>query len=163
MTTSFQRFTGPLDYRYDAAASRELREDHWRVLRGFRYYIGEMNSSEWVDVECGELSDRATVPRLLHSLVPPDGAHGQAAVVHDKLCRTLTITKDGKPFRITRAKADAIFLEAMEVLETPWIRRRLAYAAVSAYRVVSFTSKPQENPIRLKLEQEWREQFGATC
>lgn len=155
--SSFKRFTGPLDYRFDFDASRLLGADHWRVLKGFRYYIGDLGSDEWVDIECGELSDRASVPRILHSIVPPDGVHGQAAVVHDRLCRTLTITKAGQPLRITRARADAIFLEAMEVLETPWIRRRLAYLAVSAYRVLTFTSKPQENPAREKLERDWRE------
>jgi hypothetical protein len=158
MSSSFKKFSGPLDYRYDYDASQLLGEDHWRVLRGFRYYIGELRSNEWVDIEWGELSDRASVPRILWSIVPPDGAHGQAAVLHDKLCRTLTIIKDGEPVRITRAKADALFLEAMEALNTPWLRRRLAYMAVSAYRVVSFTSEPQENPLRARLEREWRGQ-----
>lgn len=161
--SSFKRFSGPLDYRYDAEASRILGEDHWRVLKGFRYYIGDLGSNEWIDIECGELSDRASVPRLFHGIVPPDGAHGQAAVVHDKLCRTLTIMRNGVPVAITRARADAIFLEAMEVLETPWLRRRLAYTAVSTYRVVSFTSKPQENPLRQQLEREWRELYGSNC
>lgn len=158
MTSSFVKFSGPLDYRYDHEASQALGEDHWRVLRGFRYYIGELGSKEWVDIECGELSDRASVPRLLWSIVPPDGAHGQAAVLHDKLCRTLTITKDGELVRITRAKADALFLEAMEELKTPWLRRRLAYSAVAAYRILSFTSEPQENPLRARLEKEWRDE-----
>lgn len=163
MSSSFKKFSGPLDYRYDYDASQALGDDHWRVLRGFRYYIGDLGSSEWVDIECGELSDRASVPRILWSIVPPDGAHGQAAVLHDKLCRTLTITKDGEPVRITRAKADALFLEAMEALNTPWLRRRLAYTAVAAYRMVSFTSEPQENPLRAKLEKEWREANLSPC
>lgn len=163
MSSSFKKFTGPLDYRYDYDASRVLGEDHWRVLRGFRYYIGELGSNGWVNVDCGELSDRASVPRILWSIVPPDGAHGQAAVLHDKLCRTLTIIRDGVPVRITRAKADALFLEAMEALNTPWLRRRLAYTAVAAYRLVSFTSEPQENPLRARLEQEWREQNQSPC
>lgn len=157
MSSSFKKFSGPLDYRYDAEASAILGTDHWRVLRSFRYYIGSLGSNEWVDVEAGELSDRASVPRLLHAIVPPDGVHGQAAVVHDKLCRTLTIMRDGEPASITRARADAIFLEAMVALETPWIRRSLAYAAVSTYRIVSFTSRPQENQLRARLEKEWRE------
>ena len=163
MSSSFVKFTGPLDYRYDADASKALGEDHWRVLRGFRYYIGDLGSNEWVDIECGELSDRASVPRNLWSIVPPDGAHGQAAVLHDKLCRTLTIIKDGVPVRITRAKADALFLEAMEALNTPWLRRRLAYTAVAAYRLVSFTSEPQENPLRAELERQWREKNQSPC
>lgn len=158
MSSSFKKFSGPLDYRYDYDASLALGEDHWRVLKGFRYYIGELGSNEWVDIEAGELSDRASVPRILWSIVPPDGAHGQAAVLHDKLCRTLTIIKDGVPVRITRAKADALFLEAMEALNTPWLRRRLAYTAVGAYRIVSLTSEPQENPLRERLEREWRAQ-----
>jgi hypothetical protein len=135
---NFKQFTAPLDYRYDAEASAVLGKDHWRVLRGFRYYIGEMGSREWVDIEAGELSDRASVPRLLHSLVPPDGVHGQAAVVHDKLCRTLAIMRNGEPVMITRARAD-----------------------VSAYRLITFTSKPQEDKRRIRLEREWRRDNGV--
>lgn len=163
MASSFVKFSGPLDYRYDHNASLLLGDDHWRILRGFRYYIGELGSDEWVDIECGELSDRASVPRILWSIVPPDGAHGQAAVLHDKLCRTLTIMKAGTPMRITRARADAIFLEAMEALDAPWLRRRLAYTAVAAYRIVSFTSEPQENPLRARLERQWREENMRSC
>jgi len=154
--TSFTQFSGPLDYRYDREASNALQMDLWRVLSGFRYYIGEVGGSEWVDVARGELTDRGTVPRLLQSIVPADGVHGQAAVVHDKLCRTLTITVDGLPVRITRKRADAIFLEAMEALETPWLRRRLAYTAVAAYRMATFTDKPYENPLLPALERAWR-------
>lgn len=163
MTSSFKKFTGPLDYRYDAEASRSLGGDHWRVLKGFRYYVGELGSDEWVDVCCGELTDRATVPRLLHSLLPPDGIHGQAAVVHDKLCRTLQISRGGDLISISRSRADEIFLEAMEALEVSWLRRRAAYAAVCAYRYVTFTRAPQEDARKVALESLWRQLYGMDC
>lgn len=163
MSSSFVKFTGPLDYRYDYEASQALGEDHWRVLRGFRYYIGELGSNEWVGVECGELSDRASVPRLLHSLIPPDGIHGQAAVVHDKLCRTLQVMRNGEPVSITRSRADEIFLEAMVALDVPWLRRRAAYTAVCAYRYVTFTRAPQEDARKVALESLWRQLYGMDC
>lgn len=155
--SSFTAFSAPLDTRYDAEASRILGDDHWRVLREFRFWahiprLGRV----WVTVPEGYLTDGASVPRLLWSLIPPWGKYGQAAVVHDLLCEYLqVVTEAGEPAAITRAECDALFLEAMQVLQVPQLRCGAMHAGVSAYRVVSRTHRPTATPIKQRLEAQW--------
>ena len=155
--SSFTAFSAPLDTRYDSDASRALGDDHWRVLRDFRFW-GELPrlGRIWVTVPAGYLTDGASVPRLVWGLVPPWGAYGQAAVVHDLLCEYLVVMTDtGDQVRITRAEADLLFLEAMTVLQVPDTNRELMYAGVSAYRVVTFTHKPSNTQQKRQLEAAW--------
>ena len=82
-------------------------------------------------IPAGFVTDFASVPRLpLVFLLAGDTAH-EAAVVHDYLYRRAPLI--GTPPRpITRAEADAVFLEAMQATGIPAWRRRLMYAAVRA-------------------------------
>lgn len=83
-----------------------------------------------VRVEAGFDTDYASVPRAFWSIYPPDGTYRAAAVVHDFLYWAHGTTEGGEP--ITRAQADAVFLEALTALEIPWLRRRILYSAVRA-------------------------------
>lgn len=155
--SSFTAFSGPLDTRYDAEASHALGHDHWRVLRDFRFW-GELPrlGRVWITVPAGYLTDGASVPRLVWGLVPPWGAYGQAAVVHDLLCEYLVVmTEAVDQVCITRAEADLLFLEAMTVLQVPETNRELMYAGVSTYRLVTFTHKPSNTPQKRQLEAAW--------
>lgn len=155
--SSFTAFSAPLDTRYDPAASDVLGKDHWRVLRDFRFW-GELPrlGRVWVTVPAGYLTDGASVPRIVWGLVPPWGAYGQATVVHDLLCEYLTVMTDaGDQVSITRAEADLLFLEAMTVLAVPESTRAIMYAGVSTYRVISFTQKPSNTPLKRQLEADW--------
>lgn len=155
--SSFTAFSAPLDTRYDAEASTALGADHWRVLREFRFWshiprLGRV----WVTVPAGYLTDGASVPRLLWSLIPPWGQYGQAAVVHDLLCEYLRVMTDaGELVAITRAECDQLFLVAMQVLQVPQPRCGAMHAGVSAYRIVSRTHRPTATPIKQRLEAQW--------
>ncbi len=82
-----------------------------------------------VEVEAGFDTDYASVPRLLWGLYPPDGDYTPAAVIHDALYwHQATREHGGRP--ITRAQADAVFLEAMEAIGIPALRRSILYRAV---------------------------------
>lgn len=153
--SSFTDFSAPLGIQYDAEASLALGKDHWRVLNSFRFYIGSPESGKVVYVPAGYLTDGASVPQLFWNIIPPWGSYGQAAVVHDILCEYLSITKDGQPQPITRARCDAILLEAMEALGVPKAKRWAIYLAVCAYRLVSGVSRPTTTPDKRKLEAEW--------
>jgi hypothetical protein len=153
--SSFTAFSAPLDVRYDAEASKVLGADYWRVLKPFRFYVGSPDSGEWVNVPAGYLTDGASVPQVLWSLIPPWGAYGQAAVVHDILCEYLTLTKDGAPQKITRAKADTVLLDAMAALGVPLRKRTAIYLAVEAYRIGARAELPTCTAIKRKLESEW--------
>lgn len=153
--TEFVSFTAkPLIY-YDDAASAQLGGDFYRVAESFRYYLGEKYTDQWVFIPAGMLTDLASIPRIVWNILPPSGKYGPAAIVHDRLCNTLQITQAGKQISISRAKADAVLGEAMEVLKVPWIKRVLISGAVRMYRIVSQTNKPVISQLQLKLERDW--------
>lgn len=153
--SSFTSFTAPLLVQYDADASAALDADHWRVSRPFRFYLGGKDTDRWVYVPAGYLTDGASVPRLLWSLIPPWGKYGQAAVVHDIVCEYLSITADGTPLPVTRKECDAILLEAMTVLGVPMWQRKTIHCAVSLYRALSGVSQPTATDAKRVLESSW--------
>ena len=103
----------------------------------------------------GYLTDGASVPQVLWSLIPPWGAYGQAAVVHDLLCEYLATTKDGVPQKITRARCDEILLEAMVALGVPAVKRCTIYRAVALYRRLSGVDAPTNTAQKRALEAAW--------
>jgi hypothetical protein len=96
----------------------------WVVARSFRYYVGAEGSDDYIDVEPGDTTDFASIPRIFWPILPPDGEYTQAAVLHDKLCRAKLRTKKER---------DLIFLEAMTVLEVPAWKRNVMYWAVKTF------------------------------
>ncbi|MFJ7316765.1 DUF1353 domain-containing protein [Pseudomonas sp. NPDC098747] len=149
------RFSAPLRVQYDAEASKALGGDHWRVTQDFRYYIQHHEYPAWVHVPAGYLTDGASVPRLFWSLIPPWGAYGQAAVVHDIVCEYLSVTVDGQPQLVTRSACDQILLEAMTVLEVPTVKRKVISGAVGLYRRLSGVAHPTSTPEKRALEASW--------
>lgn len=107
-------FTTPLDLEY-------LDGRTYRLLTAFQYDA----SGFTVTVPAGFITDFASIPRPLWVLFPPTGRYGKAAVVHDYLYRT--------PGLVSKAIADATFLEAMGVLGVPWLTRHLLYRSVSLF------------------------------
>lgn len=154
--SSFTRFSADLSIQYDKAASEALGRDHWRVTEGFRFYIDREDSGEWISVPAGYLTDGASVPRIFWNIIPPWGAYGQAAVVHDIACEYLSITRHGKSSSITRAQCDAILDQAMAALEVPWLTRKAITASVAAYRMISGVDKPSNTQLKRSLEAQWR-------
>jgi len=155
--SSFTRFSAEMSVRYDHEASQKLGADHWRVMDEFRYYIGEDAAGGWVAVPSGYLTDGASVPRLFWNIIPPWGAYGQAAVVHDIVCEYLSVTRDGAPVPVTRERCDKILLEAMTVIGVPWITRTAIYGAVCAYRLLSGVHTPSTTPLKRSIEAQWRQ------
>lgn len=158
--SSFTRFDSRMNIQYAHQASEILGKDYWRVVEGFRYYLGEKGSNRWVDVPAGYLTDGASVPRLFWGIVPPWGAHGQAAVAHDILCEYLTLYEfngvEVVPIHITRKECDRIFAEAMKVLKVNGFNRFIMSSAVNSFRVVSRTKTPTLDLRKLALENQWR-------
>lgn len=153
--SSFTSFSAPLNIQYDAEASQVLGADHWRVTKGFQFYVGSPESGEWVHVPAGYLTDGASVPRLFWSLIPPWGIYGQAAVVHDILCEYLSTTLHGLPNPITRARCDQILLEAMVALQVPAWKRQVIYRAVCLYRRIAGVSEATSTPAKRRMESMW--------
>lgn len=81
----------------------------------------------------GFKTDFASIPRIFQSLIPKNGRHDGAAIVHDFLYSVQPrVHKPGTQTRerISRRDADRIFLRIMRELGTNIVRRNLMYAAV---------------------------------
>jgi hypothetical protein len=63
----------------------------------------------------GFVTDFASIPEFLWSVIPPHGPYDHGAVLHDLAYRAGAI--NGRP--ITKGQADALFGEAMTVRHTP--------------------------------------------
>lgn len=74
-----------------------------------------------VRVPKGFKTDLASIPRLFWVLLPKSGPYDRAAVLHDFLYATNGVTK---------AQADKVLKEAMELLKVPGWKVSLIYAAV---------------------------------
>ena len=95
--------------------------DLFKVYLSFDYHIGSEDSEEYVRVPEGFVTDLASIPWFARWLIPKVDRHCQAAVVHDFLYHSQ---------QFSRAKSDAIFLEAMEVLGVAKWKRLIMYKAV---------------------------------
>lgn len=106
--------------------------------KAFQY---RTRAGDIISIPPGMTTDMASIPRLVQGALPPDGPWLKAAVIHDLLYKSRGtcqwIGPTGKihychtqlqPY--TRAEADQILLEAMEVLAVPLAQRQAIYWAV---------------------------------
>lgn len=93
----------------------------WVIVSDFSFYIGEEEDNDTIHVAKGFVTDFASVPRMLWWALPKWGVYGKAAVLHDWLYWEQNRT---------RSQADAIMLEAMDILSVPVVKKRLIYRAV---------------------------------
>lgn len=97
----------------------------WELVEEFFYHIGSEDGPEVIHVPKGFITDFASIPRAFWTIIGhPTGKYGKAAVIHDHLYHTQTVT---------RGRADRIFLEAMKVLKVSWWRRRMMWLAVRSF------------------------------
>lgn len=108
----------------DALVLEYLDGKNWKVVEEFDYHTN-IEPLYVIRVPAGFITDFASVPRLLWRVLPPTGAYGKAAVIHDYLYRT--------PGIATKAEADNVFLEAMEALGVGWWTRYVMYEGVRAF------------------------------
>lgn len=76
-----------------------------------------------VTVPSGFKTDLASIPRPLWNILPPVGRYDRAAVVHDLLYQQA-------PNGVTRAQADSVLREAMDVCGVSAVTRWLIYTGV---------------------------------
>jgi hypothetical protein len=96
----------------------------FELLAPFEFHVGDYPSDEVIRVPAGFVTDLASVPRVLWSILPPHGRYAKAAIVHDYLYVHAIRNK---------AYADKVFLEAMEVLGVPTLKRKAMYLAVRLF------------------------------
>lgn len=81
-----------------------------------------------IRVLMGFVTDFASIPWGLRNIFSPTGKYGKAAVIHDKLYQEGRVGTRA----ISRAEADAIFNEGMEVLPVRRITRWCLYYGIRA-------------------------------
>lgn len=145
--SDFTRFSAVEQLQYDRLSSLKYKKAIYRIMGGYRYYVGSLDSNTYVDIKDGDLTDGATIPRILWWLLPPIDEYSQATSLHDILCLSYeyTVVVDGVPtqVKITRKQIDYILKEAMDVLEvTPW-KKYLIMLGVNLNRWVNNPTKPK--------------------
>jgi hypothetical protein len=100
------------------------RNGQWNLDSELVYESAILNQE--VRVPKGYETDLSSIPRIFTPLIPKNGRHRPAAIVHDYLCREKVVD---------RVLADKVFLEAMRLLDVPRWRRGAMYAAV---RILTF-------------------------
>lgn len=104
----------------------------FRLLRPLRFE----SDYDLVEVPAGFETDGASVPRAFWAIFPPYGPYFRAAVVHDFLYSVGNT-------RFYRYESDDIFLEAMESLGVPWVKRHIIYRAVRWFGWAAFKGNPR--------------------
>lgn len=111
------QFTTPADLRM-------LDCYQWELLAPFEYHLGTYPSSVVLQVPQGTVTDLASIPRVLWTVFPPHGRWAKAAILHDYLYQTATMS---------RYKADCVFREALQVLGVSKPVCILMYCAVRVF------------------------------
>ena len=108
-------------------------ERRWRVLEPFEY-VATVGTTSWtITVPVGFITDFASIPRALWSILPPTGRYGKAAVIHDFLYIQANATIPGTTTVLLKAMADKIFLDAMTELGVPAWQRYPMYEGVRLF------------------------------
>lgn len=110
-------FTTPLELEY-------LDGRQWKLTAEFDFASDTLERI--VRVPCGFVTDFASIPRVLWPLLPPTGAYGKAAVIHDNLYRH---PRSVRPY-VTRIQADRTLREGMTALRVNFFVRWIIYLGV---------------------------------
>lgn len=142
------RITGK--FRVEEAGFSKAGRACVRLLEPLEYHVGSADSAEVIFVPPGFVTDFASIPWGLWNLFPPLGEHARPAMIHDFLYATKghgwwappganrrkwitgPIRAAWTAAVYVREEADAIFREAMTVVDPPvptW-RREIMYRAV---------------------------------
>lgn len=157
----FTNFDTALYVIKDRVASKALGKKYYRVTQSFRYYLSEDQPNVWGYVPAGFLSDGASVPRPFWWFIPPWGAYGQAAVLHDILCETKTMFKDNLPYKIDRKQADYIFRDAMKATQVNVVLRTVMFWAVRLWGEYGWGPNKRLTLQKRKLETEYMKEYGT--
>lgn len=113
-----------------------LQKPYFKIGRRYRWFLVTpcVYMSQEIDLTIrvpeGFETDLASIPRIFRRVIPVNGDHRLAAVVHDYLYSLRGKLPNRAP--ITRKQADKVFLEAMIYLKVPRWKCWTMYRAVRA-------------------------------
>lgn len=132
------RFLTPLQAEKLSGDDSADRRGTWRLLAPLAYRSDRLD--QIVVVPAGFVTDFASVPRLPVAYLLTANRGHEAAVLHDWAYTT---------HFITRAQADSLFAEALEVGGEPGWRRGLMWAGVRVGGWWAWESAGQRQPERV--------------
>lgn len=103
---------------------------NYRILQSFTVFW----SGGSHQVEEGEETDFASIPRFFWRLCPPWGLSMRAAAAHDSIYRRPDVL-------VTREQADRMFLEVMSQDGVAWWQRQIMYRAVQLFGWAAFRER----------------------
>ncbi len=116
---------------------------YWRLVKSFSYRIGKPYSGKFIKVPKDFITDFASIPRFFWFL-PYWAKFNKSPILHDHLYKTHRIM--GK--KITRKRADQVFLESMLVewryRKTRYFMAYLEYIAVRLFGWIRWNEVRQE-------------------
>ena len=115
--TGHVSFLDPLEVEY-------LDGRNWKVTAEFDFASEVLERI--VRVQPGFVTDFASIPKLLWNILPPTGAYGKAAVIHDDLYQNPGMVT---PW-VTRLQADQTLFEGMVALQTSFVVYWVIYLGV---------------------------------
>lgn len=110
-----------------------MEPPNYRVMRQFEY-VDKLGHWYRVPKDVADnTTDYASIPFFLTWLVPKDGSHTPASVLHDALIggRKDVHYETSAPETVDDRHADYLFREAMTQTGVTWLRRWLMWAAVA--------------------------------
>jgi hypothetical protein len=106
----------------------EPKDTEWCLAQNIQVDISEPRIR--LNIPAGFITDLASIPRIIWSLVPPYGLYTRSAVVHDWLYRS--------KIQITREDADKVFLELMQQDKVDPALAKFMYRAVRWFGAGSY-------------------------
>jgi hypothetical protein len=97
------------------------------LYEGFEYRLGSLENDIIISVPKGFVTDLGSIPAIVSLIIPKLGKYNQSCILHDYLYDM--VRKD----KFSRVIADSILLEAMEVLEVPFLKRWIIYLGVRCF------------------------------
>lgn len=111
---------------HDPLDTRAVGTDDFQLLNAFAYTTLVFGAPKMIQAPKGFITDFASIPRLFRSLIPVNGKHRGAAVIHDYLYRTAA------EHDYSRKDCDRVFLEGMLTAKERKWRAWIMYNAVRA-------------------------------
>ena len=126
---------------WNALKTEDLDGGHFRLIDPLMFYSAELQQT--VIAPRGFTTDFSSIPRGLWNVFPKTGPYDYAAVIHDAGYEGRLQDIGGKPFPVTKAQADRLFLEGMIARKVGRIRRPLMYFAVVHFGHGNFARKQE--------------------
>ena len=82
---NIQNYLNNMNNFTDDLIVKSVSASKWQLMDPFFYYFDESDKTKGVTVPVGFITDFASTPRIIWSIIPPTGRYTKAAALHDYL------------------------------------------------------------------------------